>query len=190
MPKKSGTPYKELNSSIIYGLLAHSHSWKNENSRPIKNIEDTLLSADKEIVKHPIEQIDYICVSDLGTWQSTKTTFLSPKLPFYNEKFKELYGENGSAITSYIASTKQSEHQKEYFTPIGNLLAGLFSKLSWQFTDMRELDSYFRKVNMYGSGSGYMRMWSLEIYSESIRDRIFKGNLSNGVSYDEWSINY
>ena len=30
LPKREGTPYKELNSNIIYGLLAHSHSWKND----------------------------------------------------------------------------------------------------------------------------------------------------------------
>lgn len=190
LTKKEGTPYKELNSNIIYGLLAHSHSWKSENSTPIENIEKSLLKADNELVKHPIEQIDYICVSDLGTWQSSKTTYMSPHLSFYNEKFIEIYGEKGSAITSYIASTINTENQKEYFTPISNLLAGLFSKLSWQFTDMRDLDMYFRKVNMYGNGSGSMRFWPIDIYSEGIRSRVYSGQLSNGVSYDEWGIHF
>lgn len=30
LPKRKGTAYKELTSTIIYGLLAHSHSWKGE----------------------------------------------------------------------------------------------------------------------------------------------------------------
>jgi len=41
LPKQEGSPYKELNSTIIYGLLAHSHSWKGEKSTPIPNIEDS-----------------------------------------------------------------------------------------------------------------------------------------------------
>ena len=190
LPKRFGSPYKELNSNIIYGLLAHSHSWKSEKSTPIENIQNSLINADEKIVKHPYEQIDYVCVSDLGTWQSSKTTYISPLLSYYNEEFKRIYGEKGSAITSFVASTKNTENQKDYFTPIGNLLAGLFSKLSWQFVDMRELDKYFRKVNMYGNGSGRMRLWPLEIYSESIRNQIFRGQLSNGESYDEWGIHF
>ena len=27
-PNRTGTPYKELHSPLIYGLLTHSHSWK------------------------------------------------------------------------------------------------------------------------------------------------------------------
>ena len=32
-PVRTGSPYKELNAPIVYGLLAHSHSWKGENSK-------------------------------------------------------------------------------------------------------------------------------------------------------------
>jgi hypothetical protein len=39
LPERTGTPYKELHSPIIYGLLAHSHSWKGSNSTPIERIE-------------------------------------------------------------------------------------------------------------------------------------------------------
>ena len=37
-PIREGTPYKELHTPIVYGLLAHSHSWKKPNSTPKKNI--------------------------------------------------------------------------------------------------------------------------------------------------------
>jgi hypothetical protein len=68
------------------------------------------------------------------------------------------------------------------------LLAGLFSKLAWTFKDMRGLDSYFRKVNMMGSGQGKSRLWPLNIYSEGIRERVYNGLLSNDGSYDEWRV--
>ena len=40
---RTGTPYKELHSPIIYGLLAHSHSWKGERSKPLENTELKLI---------------------------------------------------------------------------------------------------------------------------------------------------
>ncbi|MBU4037603.1 MAG: hypothetical protein KKA35_14350 [Proteobacteria bacterium] len=186
LPKREGTPYKELNSSIIYGLLAHSHSWKGEKSTPIENLEKSLWSADEEYVDHPIQQLDFITVSDLATWQAMKTVFLSPTWPHYNESLKKIYGEGGSGTSSYVGAVIGSEQQKEFFTPISVLLAGLFSKLAWTFNDMRGLDSYFRKVNMMGSGKGNMRLWPITIYSEGIRNRVYNGQLSNGASYDEW----
>src|SRR4051812_20093503 len=39
MPKETGSPYRELNSPLIYGVLAHSHSWKGERSTPVENVE-------------------------------------------------------------------------------------------------------------------------------------------------------
>ncbi len=38
LPKREGNPYKELNSSIIYGLLAHSQIWMGHTSSPVENV--------------------------------------------------------------------------------------------------------------------------------------------------------
>jgi hypothetical protein len=38
-----GSPYKELNSSMIYGLLAHSHDWRRPKSKPIGTMISYLL---------------------------------------------------------------------------------------------------------------------------------------------------
>lgn len=65
LPKRTGTPYKELNSTIVYGLLAHSHTWRGEGSTPLDNIEKALKEADSNYVQHPIECIDLITVADL-----------------------------------------------------------------------------------------------------------------------------
>ena len=188
LPNQSGSPFKELYSSIIYGLLAHSHSWKGEGSKPIENIENALWEADSENVNHPIQNLDFITVSDLATWQTMKTTYLSPKSPYYKGEIEKIYGKDGSGISSYVCAAIGAERQEDYFSPIGVLLAGLFSKLAWTFKDMRGLDSYFRKVNMMGSGQGRMRLWPLSIYSKGIRQRVYNGQLSNGDLYDEWHV--
>ncbi len=190
LPKREGSPYKELHAGIVYGLLAHSHSWHGENSQPIANIEHALWSADSEYVHHPRECIDFVTVSDLATWSSFKMTFLSPKHFANNAELQKIYGPNGSATTGYICHAIGGDRQKQYFSPIGGLLSGLFSRLAWTLSDMRPLEEYFRKVNLGGSGEGRMRHWPIDIYSEKIRDRVLHGQLSNGVPYDEWHVGF
>ena len=190
LPKREGTPYKELHAGIIYGLLAHSHSWKGSNSQPIENIETALSDSDARFVSHPRECIDFVTVADLATWSSSKLTYLSPLLPSYDEGTKKIYGPNGSALSAYICHPVGGDRQENYFSPIGSLLSALFSQLAWVFPDMRQLEEYLRKVNLVGSGQGHMRRWDIDIYSEGIRDRVYRGQLSNGVPYDEWHIGF
>jgi hypothetical protein len=94
-------------------------------------------------------------------------------------------GYGGSGL---ICAAIGQELQKTYFSPIGTLLSGLYSKLAWTFHDMRSLEEYFRRVNLMGSGQGQTRQWPISIYSEKIRERVHNGFLSNGVGYDEWSV--
>lgn len=188
LPKREGSPYKELHAGIIYGLLAHSHSWKGANSKPIDNIEKALWEGDESFVTHPRECIDFLTVADLATWSVTKMTYLSPLLPDYKKGLQEIYGPDGCATSGYICHSIDGERQAEYFSPVGTLLSGIFSDLAWTFQDMRPLEEYFRKVNMQGSGKGNMRKWDITIYSEKIKDRVYRGQLSNGSLYDEWHI--
>jgi hypothetical protein len=183
LPKKEGSPYVELNSTIPFGLLAHSHSWKGEKSEPLENVQNAWWEADLEFVSHPIQSIDFICVADLANWHQMKMTYLSPNLPMFS---KQNVGGYGSS--SLMCAAIGQELQKTYFSPIGALLSGLYSKLAWTFHDMRSLEEYFRRVDLMGSGQGQSRHWPITIYSEKIRERIHNGHLSNGLGYDEWSV--
>lgn len=186
LPKTLGSPYKELNSSIIFGLLAHSHSWRSAGSNPISNVDEALSKADRKFVDHPIKQLDFITVSDLASWQVMKTVFLGPKWPHWNDVLKTALGENGSATSGYLCAAIGGERQEAFFTPIGALLAGLFSRLSWSFEDMRSLGGCFCKVGMGGSSSGFSRHWPITIYSESIRSRVYEMEFTKGVAHSEW----
>ena len=61
-------------SQIIFGLLAHSHSWNKPASRPVDNITSGLHAA-TEILHQPSEMIDLLCVADLGTWTLTRVSW-------------------------------------------------------------------------------------------------------------------
>jgi len=189
LPEQLGSPYKELNSSITYGLLSHSHSWKDHNSKPLNNIEKALWEADRTNVTHPIQSLDIIAVSDLATWELRKITFINASQYSYNEEIIKHYGKYGSGVSAYVCSAINFENQRNHFSPIGVLLANLYLKLSWTFQDMRGLATYFlhEEVDIMGSGSGKTRSWPISIYSEKIRNRIFNEQLSTDVLYDEWS---
>jgi hypothetical protein len=181
---RMGSPYKELNSTIVYGLLAHSHSWKGERSTPIENIEKALWEADSEFVSHPIQCIDFLCVADLATWTVFKANYRNAK-QFKEDEMARLYA--GYASSGYVCHGIGQARQENHFSPLGVLLAGLFSKFSWTFSDMRNLDAYFRNVNMFGSGQGKSRKWDISIYSTNTKERLMNEDLSENA-FDEWRI--
>jgi hypothetical protein len=190
-----GTPYKELHSPIVYGLLAHSHAWKGENSTPEQNIEEKLHEADQSYASHPRMQLDLLCVADLAAWSSPILTFFGPCHRSDWSTMAPVYGPNGSATSAYVGHTRRSatsdQLQVEQFTPIGVLISHLSQKLAWEAPFLRGLADYYRIANISGSGKGYMRMWPSSIYSEEIRQRVETGMLSYGKPWwDEWQSNF
>ena len=188
-PFRFGTPYKELHSPLIYGLLAHSHSWKGADSTPHTNIANSLKEADNRHASHPRLQLDLLCVSDLAAWTSFKMTFIGPgQLPDW-AKFAPKYGPTGSATSSHIGHSNP-DGSSNIFTPIGALIASLSQKMAWERPTLRGLADYYRVAGISGPGSGEARKWPSAIYSGDIRARIEAGQLSNGKLWDEWSVHF
>jgi hypothetical protein len=188
---RTGTPYKELHSPITYGLLAHSHIWKGEKSTPEQNIEQKLHEADNLHISQPRLQLDLLCVTDLAAWTSMTTTFIGPQqILDWSSTMESIYGPNGSAYSVYIGHTRTYEQQIDQFTPIGVLISYLWKKLAWENSELRDLADYYGAVGIAGAGVGSIRTWPSSIYSEEIRQRVEKGILSNGKSWDEWHLSF
>ncbi|MFQ2164465.1 DUF6602 domain-containing protein [Aeromonas hydrophila] len=185
-----GTPYKELHSPIVYGLLAHSHGWKGVSSKPLENVEQRLIKEDAANVIHPRYLLDILCVADLAVWTSIKMTFIGPKQVNAWQSLALLYGPEGSATTGYIGHSYNAENSDNIFTPIGGLISYLSQKLAWENPEYRSLADYYRITNISGSGYGAMRLWGPDIYSDEIRNRVMSGQLSNGIAWDEWSLDF
>ncbi len=183
-----GTPYSELHSPLLYGVLAHSHSWKGAASKPDDIIERELQSSDGDFVKHPRDQLDFLCVSDLGTWSSSKMTFFGPTFNVWSQSLADMYGPNGSAVSYYVGNSKNTLNQTVSFSPIGALLSCAVEKLAWRDVSLRSYADYFRLLNAAGSGRGQGRRWDADIYSTDVRLRVERGLLASGIHWDEWSI--
>ena len=184
-PVREGTPYKELHAPIVYGLLAHSHSWKGPNSTPEANIEQKLLESDYLHVLHPRQGLDLLCVADLATWTLNKGTFLSqlsPRDPNYAPQ-------EAKAITAYIRHTPDCGSQVGNFTPIGVLISRLLKRLAWEDSALRDLADYYYNTEMAGSGSGKIRSWQPNsIYSAEVHSGFgVRGPLAGEANtWDEW----
>ena len=196
-PAQKGTPYKELNAPIVYGLLAHSHPWKSKKATPEKNIERMLLKSDKEYVSHPRECLDVLCVADFGTWISGKLAFIYPPPssvsggPSINQMSDFQYVLEGSAQTTYVRHTPFHDKQTKNFTPIGTLISNLSRRLAWEDVALRDLVDYYQITKIGGAGMGGFRYWPISIYSQDVEHRIKRCGLSENImTWDEWQIAY
>ena len=185
-PERKGTPYKELHAPIVYGLLAHSHSWKGSNSTPETNIKQKLLESDKLHVSHPRESLDLLCVADLGTWKTMK--MLGPLALASHYKIPiNIVLESGLALqTSYMMATSTHKNQSAYFTPIGSCIFDLSRKIAWEDTQLREISQYYQGTEMGGTGEGEVRQWNFS-FSENVT-RQLQNHRFNLENWDEWSI--
>ena len=124
-PTRTGSPYKELYSPIVVGVLAHSHSWKHEGSFPEENIERALHAADLVHVSHPRLQLYLVCVADLATWASSHVTFIGPHQVADWSAMAPTYGTAGSATSSYVGHTRGADRQIEQFSAMAARLVSI-----------------------------------------------------------------
>jgi hypothetical protein len=179
LPEQGGSPYKELQAPLIYGLLARSHSWKSDESSPTRMVQDQLKAGDARFTKHPREMIDCVCVSDLGAWFGGKW----PR----SWQFNPAEPDNPPKILTTFVEHSYTSHMKvRGFTPIGALLTYLFRFLAWEYPDMRRLSRYLRVPGLSGEGVGNVREWPIDIYSEQARGPITRSPLDS-APWSEWS---
>jgi hypothetical protein len=186
--RRTGTPYRELHAPIVYGLLAHSHAWKEQGSTPAENINRALEDADASCASAPRLQLDLLCVADVATWTCSKVAYIGPHSSNTDwATMSRFYGPEGSASTAYFRVGTEPSMGRPV-TPIGAFIADLSQKLAWENPSLRSLADYYRLTDVSGPGSGTMRMWPASIYSDEIRSRVLGGGLTNGRPWDEWSV--
>ena len=185
-PVREGTPYKELHTSIVYGLLAHSHSWQRENSTPENNIERRLRESDVSHVLHPRQTLDLLCVANFGTWVSGKFTFMSPATRTQNRI-------EGAPQSIYARHTPSHQAQYEHFTPIGTLISFLTRRFAWEDPTFQNLVDYYYVTGIGGNSEGKFRQWPISVYSKDVQHRLLSGrvNLPQSVmSWNEWNLTF
>ncbi len=184
---RAGTPARELRSPLIYGLLAHSHSWKGAGSKPTENITKAFDAASAAI-NHPRFLIDVICVADLGTWSPMAVTYhRADWVPENAAALRAVFGGDWGVTTSMLCASHETENQAETFSPIGALIGNITQALARNDPLVRDFADYFMRVDLWGTGSGRQRFWPPTVYSDGVRTGIESGRSTNGVPWDEWT---
>jgi hypothetical protein len=201
VPKRDGTPYKELHSPIVYGLLAHSSMWTGKGRRTegelLDYVLDLILEAYTDHAHHPREMLDLVCVADLGTWSVRKSFWESMSSA----------GSLADVRMTYFRQPSEAETDEWYadvdpkyfrsgrspvpMEPIGLMLVYLLTRLGWENHDARRMATHF-KNSLSGGGLGKQLSWpASDVFSEEVRKQVQGGRWSKGISgiaWDEWSI--
>lgn len=165
LPKRYGSPYKELVAPMIFGVLAHSHDF---GANAEEKIHLEILTASQAYVDHPIKEIDLVCVADLKAWHHSVMQFLFHHPPPQLE---------GPVMTSFL----QAEGN-----PIANAINYTTKRLAWEDPTLRSLSEYYRTV-LSPQGRGNIRHWPQSVVTEQLlRQPAFDG----GGGWSHWNGHY
>jgi hypothetical protein len=195
LPVRYGTPRRELQSPIIYGLLAHSHSWRGEQSKPQENIEAALSEAEGAFTTHPREALDLVCVADLAAWACVKSVYVGPTplslmtAPLGRPDTREERIKNTGPMTAVVRYSPELQGEGSGFTPIGATILRLLVKLAWEDPSLRDIVEYLHRVEIAGNSMGMVKQWDFGVYSGGVIDRLFADELDKNHDHpwDEWS---
>lgn len=179
-----GTLWKETRGGVMYGLLAHSHDWKQPGSTPKENIGAALHRDLHEVVSAPREMLDLVCVADVSTWHSSASVFLPYMLGEHWPAVRDRQGlPNDGGIQGLLFEQEPlTDTDDRLPAPVGVALATIWDRLAQQDESMRPIAEYFRQANLYGSGAGSGRSWRLE---EALSDDVRRRLLSRSVPMNE-----
>jgi hypothetical protein len=180
-----GSPYMELTSPIIYGLLAHSHNWhsKKPENHATFHVVTELQSWRLTDVNHPCEMLDMLCISDLGTYTIYKQPF-RPDI----EKTTGALGPVGVGYMQWVPPQYNMGKIGPFeFEPIGTMICALLHKLGWEDKAIRGLSMYFDLSGIKGMGGGTSRGWPLSVYSDEVRLRLVNQDFDSSGNWNEWA---
>ncbi|QQZ41052.1 hypothetical protein IF690_24055 [Pseudomonas sp. SK3(2021)] len=189
---RTGTPYLELMTGPIFGVVAHAHSWSSKQSSDsaIEITSKHLYAADLEHVNHPRETLDLLCISNLATWVTSKQPLTDPKDEIDDEARARL-DPKGTPSTTYMCHAGQNSFiyktTFQNFSPIGVFISELLVKLAWEDPPLRQIASYFLGVEFSRVSTGTPRSWSRKIYSDSLRKKISLSKLNPKIDWEEWA---
>jgi len=183
------TPYRELQSPVLFGLLAHSHSWKRKNSSPIELIQNKLDNEDLNKISHPRFMPDILCVADLACWSASKLLMRQLSLPESQRiTFSTLFDSENAVRTCYSCSSAKFENIKGGSSPIGSMITLLSYKLAFQNTALRPLAQYYMVAGIKAIGAGNIgRSWSKVVFSEVLMKKKVEGESTHDF-WDECSV--
>ena len=191
---RAGSPYAELRSPIIFGLLSHRTRLGRD---PIQRV-DELLAAELARDAHPCQVLDVVCVADLMSWQSWYVLMgrrflnLPPNQWEQTRALHEL-DEDGSIQVSYgrwIPGPGPWPGDNQPPNPLYELIAALMRRLASELPEYQPLADYWTLAQTKGfSGAATAsRSWPFSTLSDEVCATVSRGELVSGAGWSRWNI--
>jgi len=189
---RRGTVREELHAPPVYGVLAHSHAWKREESTPISNVDEKVAEV-LNGATHPSSLFDFICIADLAAWTLVHLvecpwTYEDDKYRQFREKAGAL--PDGDVMTGFFRyGSADYEPPAEAPNPIAVLVSELLKRLAWDDPELIPLADYFRVAGITAAGTMDTRIFPLGVFSEEVQVRLHSHGPSTGPEsyWDPWS---
>lgn len=187
---EQGTPYRELVSGPIFGIVAHAHCWKGSDIDAIRTIDGHISASDIAFVKHPRETADFVCVTNLATWVMSKDPLVQ-RADAADPESRAKIPLTGGPSTTYFCNASHDQQragESATFTPVGVFISELLVKLAWADVALRAIAGYFIGVELSNASSGRCRYWSRDVYSTQLKRKISADRLRDVIDWDEWAV--
>jgi hypothetical protein len=181
--RRTGSPYRELLGSPVYGVLAHSHAWQRQESKPRENIQRALWDINIGAA-HPVDLPDLICVADVGCWKLAVHTDSR-----HTSDAAGQLGVSSAQVQTMFLSWHESSGQPPP-NPVAAAVATLLGRLGWEDASIRPLADYFRFADLLGQEQGQMRAWQAsDVYTPDTAAFVDGGAIAQGriQPWNEWS---
>jgi hypothetical protein len=171
---RQGTPYRELVSPLVYGLIAHSHGWSNAHVA-LEKIRENVIIGTRTNAAHAREYIDLVCVAD------TCTLLKSVEFKRLTDLPEDTPDQVLCLVGDFFAGPQ----------PIGALLAYVLIRLGWEDPQIRPYAEYFRLARTLwriAGGSDALDPTGLTAQTEAearLRSSDFRADVP--WSWDEWA---
>lgn len=180
-----GTPYDELNSPPIVGLLAHSQELaKGRKRKSSWKLYEAVEKFQTEYSDHPRELLDVICVADSATVPLGKHVLVGKDLS--KEELDELKEIEAPAAVAGMYVIQEEDIGSNNLDLSGSILAGLIydvsRRLAYSDESIRPWVDHLASLGFYG-GIGRPFYCDESVLSESVRARLNKGPADS----DNWS---
>lgn len=177
---KTGTPYDELHSLPLYGVLAHSHDWKNTSS-----IYDHVYDLQAAFAEHPREMLDLVCIADAVTYYLIKHVNVGPHASYPEDMWEDV--EPGVATAYYIAEERKGpEFKYDYRGGIlGTLIYEITRRMAYEDPSLIPFASYLSRIGPWG-GIFKSGLWAKDVLSPDICSHLTEHGYDNSP-FSRWA---
>jgi hypothetical protein len=183
---RNGLPYNELNSPIIFGLLAHDTTVKRE---PLRTLDQALGAALADDT-HPRDALDVLCVASLATW--TSTSLVIPRWPDLPDAAWEVFRQQrgldreGGVQNFYMRWTDTQKADTPPPRPLYLLFEHLMVRIAWEVDLYRPLAEYWLQSRRGGARSIAGRSWPLSVLTPDAAKGVAEGKNLPGPIWNPW----